>query len=144
MRPLVILCVVVLLAAGCARPSGPAVRGGPAATAETSVVSAEISKAIGLPVYPGATPTEGGGVTVRSGSKLITAAYYKAAAPLSAVERFYASRLPRGSLKAFISQQGAGTANFVIAQSKATKQVILSVDAAGTILQLSVTTQAKR
>jgi len=103
-------------------------------------VSPGISKVIALPVYPGAEPAQGGGVSKKIGSSEVTAAYYHTPASLQQVKEFYASRLPKGSLKAFIPSGEGGVANFETKAGGARKQVTLSADALGTTIALISTT----
>jgi hypothetical protein len=99
-------------------------------------VSPAISKLIALPVYPAAEPALGGGVSRRMGASVVTAAYYHTAAPLAEVEGFYASKLPKGSLKAYIPASNSGVANFELTAGGAHKQVTLSADSSGTTIAL--------
>ncbi len=122
--------VGVLLCLGCARQ--------PAASPQ-SHIDPSVSIRIGLPVYPGAAPAEGGTVERKLGASVVSAAYYRSADSIVKVEAFYAARLPKGSLKIFINESDGGMASFSFASGAAHKQVILSADSGGTIIALSST-----
>lgn len=134
---LVVLALAMVALAACSRQgetSGPEAAG---------TVAPSIARAIGLPVYPGAQPAEGGGLTVKSGASLVVAAYYRTPDALAKVESFYALRLPKGSLKAYLPAENGGTAAFLFWVRTARKQVTLSTDGANTIIALTSTTKHK-
>jgi hypothetical protein len=105
-----------------------------------ATLSAPLIHDLGLPLYPGAVPTQGGGFTVKSGHQAITAAYLRSSDALPKVEAFYAARLPHGSLKQYITQPGdGGVAAFSFSERAAAKSVTLSSDQSATIISLTTT-----
>lgn len=128
---------LALLLAGCA--SQPA----PESAPSPPVVSSKVLAALALPVYPNAQPVQGGGAIVKTARGTIAAAYYRSADTLDAVEKFYARKLPKGSLRDYIPANGSGAANFVFVSDGARRQVTLSTDDAGTIIGLTATRPLK-
>lgn len=125
----------LLIVAGCSGRT-------PSSTPRTSpppVVSAMVRHHLALPVYPGAQPSSDGIHTKDQHHRDIFAAYYRAAAPLAGVERFYAARLPKGSLKMYVNQADGGTADFSIETRGLHRQVVLVSDRGGTLIALSAT-----
>jgi len=98
---------------------------------------------LALPVYPGAQPTSNGIHTKDQQHRDIFAAYYRSGAPLAAVERFYAARLPKGSLKMYVNQADGGTADFSVETRELHEQVVLVSDRGGTLIALSSTRRAR-
>ncbi|MDQ6781521.1 MAG: hypothetical protein M3Z37_10275 [Candidatus Eremiobacteraeota bacterium] len=118
--------------------SSPSTTSAPAAGASrTPIVSAAVSRQLGLPVYPGARPTSDGVVKPSSHGGTIVGAYYRSADPLSKVEAYYGARLPKGSLKMFINQADGGIADFLLADKGVQRQVVLVSDQGGTLVQLT-------
>lgn len=104
------------------------------------MVSANVRRHLALPLYPGAQPTTNGISLKRPSNGEVFAAYYRSPDPLAKVERYYATRLPKGSLKMFVNEADGGTADFLVRANRVQKQVVLASDRGGTLIALSVTT----
>jgi hypothetical protein len=127
--------VALFIVAGCSgRTPSSAPRASP-----PPVVSAMVRRSLALPVYPGAQPTSNGIHAKDPHQRDIFAAYYRSAAPLADVERFYAARLPKGSLKMYVNQADGGTADFSVEMRGLQQQVVLVSDRGGTLIALSAT-----
>ena len=126
-----------LAAAGCGSNDQPE-----SVASHAPVVSAFVSRNLALPLYPGARPTASGIYVRRRHQPEVFAAYYRSADPISKVEPFYQSRLPKGSLKMYVNEADGGTADFSFSQGRYAKQVVLASDQAGTLIQL--TSSAKK
>ncbi len=107
-------------------------------------VASALGKQVNLPVYPGAVATQGGGAELRHGSRAITAVYYRTGDALPKVERFYASRFPKGALKEYINTGAGGLADFSMTRGRNVEQVTLSSDSDGTVIALMLTRQDEK
>jgi hypothetical protein len=125
---------LLLLLAGCSN------RRDHEASQSPPVVSANVRRHLALPLYPGAQPTTNGIFIKRPSNGEIFAAYYRSPDPLVKVERYYAARMPKGSLKMFVNEADGGTADFLVQASRVQKQVVLASDRGGTLIALSATT----
>ncbi|MBC5826004.1 MAG: hypothetical protein GIW99_08440 [Candidatus Eremiobacteraeota bacterium] len=125
-----VACGIAALLSACGRSVSipPAPR--PAA-------SVAVMRTIGLPVYPGSAPTEGGSAVASRRGHSVIAAYYRTPDSLERVEKYYAARLPKKSLKMYLHLNGQGLADFSVTRAGVTKQVTLSQSEADTIIALS-------
>jgi hypothetical protein len=144
MRFVPFLMLAALLAAfpACAKKSSPTTAPG-ASTPQTSVQQATVQTnegkvtmgqgavdpaSLGLPVYPGATPSEAGSysLTAQQGSAQIVTIETKD--PFDKVVAYYKANLPAGTQTVVAGAGTAATAQFAVGKStdKVHKQIIIA------------------
>lgn len=139
-RSVALAAAIALACVACSQDRGGSSR----ATEAPATVPPALSLAIGLPVYPGAVPVQGGGVTARSGTLTVVAAYYRTVDSLAKVELYYETRLPKRVKKDYIKATNGGLANFLLVDGAVRRQVTLTTDADGTVIGLSATSPRSR
>jgi len=131
-RTIAIACAVLASLSGCTNSGAPT-----HSQAQKFVVRHSVLRTIGLPVYPGSAPTEGGSAVAARRGRTVIAAYYKTPDSLDRVVKFYAARMPKRSLQMYLHTNGQGVADFAVTHAGVTKQVTLSQSDADTIIALS-------
>ena len=106
------------------------------------IVTAAVTKHVGLAVYPGARPTSNGIREKNSAGREVYAGYYRTVDPLPKVKDFYLAHTPRGSLKMYVFESNSGTADFAFVSGGTERQVVLASDSGGTLIALSAVSRA--
>ncbi len=131
------LLAALISALVLAAVSGCGGRNAETANTPPPVVTRQFAQHLGIPVYPGASPTSAGIETSSPLARVVYAAYYRADAQLPKVKDYYVAHTPRGSLKMYVFQADGGTANFNYQSGGMERQIVLASDQDGTLIALT-------